>query len=61
GDLDIYATNGPGRENSLYANQLAQGNFTFVEVPAAAGAAAREQDSTGACFGDTDNDGDLDL
>jgi hypothetical protein len=61
GDLDIYATNGPGRDNSLYANQLAQGVFTFVEVPGAAGAAATGQDSTGVCFGDTDNDGDLDL
>lgn len=61
GDLDMYVTNGPGKDNSLYANQLAQGAFTFVEVPAAAGAAATSQDSTGVCYGDTDNDGDDDL
>ncbi len=61
GDLDIYVTNGPGHSNNLFANQLADGEFGFVEVPGAAGADATEQDSTGVCFGDIDNDGDPDL
>ena len=62
GDLDVYVTNGPGRANALYSNQLAEtGRFSFVDVPDAAGAAATDQDSTGVCFGDTDNDGDPDL
>jgi hypothetical protein len=62
GDLDIYATNGPGTANSLYQNQLVEsGNATFVDVAAAAGVAATAQDSTGVCYGDTDNDGDEDM
>lgn len=62
GDLDIYVTNGPGAANALLQNQLAQtGAATFVDVAAAAGVAAVDQDSTGVCFGDTDNDGDEDL
>lgn len=62
GDLDIYVTNGPGSPNSLYASQLAQGKgLKFVDVAAQAGVTATEQDSTGVCYGDTDNDGDHDL
>lgn len=62
GDLDIYVTNGPGRPNSLFQNQLAQtGQVTFVDVGAAAGVGAADQDSTGVCYGDIDNDGDQDL
>ncbi len=62
GDLDIYVTNGPGHANSLYRNMLQEtGRMTFVLVPDAAGAAATDQDSTGVCFGDIDNDGDQDL
>jgi len=62
GDLDIYVPNGPGRANSLYQNRLAQtGQTQFVDVAAAAGVEATDQDSTGVCFGDIDNDGDHDL
>lgn len=62
GDLDIYVTNGPGKDNALYRNRLAEdGRFSLELVPGAAGAAATEQDSTGACFGDLDNDGAPDL
>ncbi len=62
GDLDIYVTNGPGRANGLYQNQLAQtGQTRFVDVAVAAGVDAAAQDSTGVCYGDVDNDGDEDL
>lgn len=62
GDLDVYATNGPGAGNALYSNQLReQGQTVFVDRAAEAGVAAVEADSTGVCFGDTDNDGDHDL
>jgi hypothetical protein len=62
GDLDLYVTDGPGKDNSLYRNRLAQdGHFALELVPGAAGAGARDQDSTGTCFGDIDNDGDPDL
>jgi hypothetical protein len=62
GDLDVYVTNGPGRANSLFQNQLAQTHqATFVDVSTAAGVDATDQDSTGVCFGDIDNDGDEDL
>ena len=62
GDLDVYVTNGPGTPNSLYRNLLTEtGELGFEDVAVAAGVAARGQDSTGVCFGDTDNDGDPDL
>lgn len=62
GDLDIYATNGPGTANSLYSSQLVEtGELTFVDVGLQSGAAAIDQDSTGVVFGDIDNDGDHDL
>lgn len=62
GDLDIYVTNGPGAANSLFANQLTEtGALTFVDVASSAGIAATDQDSTGVCVGDIDNDGDADV
>ncbi len=62
GDLDIYVTNGPGRANSLYSNQLREtGQIRFRDVARQVGAGLADQDSTGVCFGDIDNDGDQDL
>ncbi|MCF6323827.1 MAG: CRTAC1 family protein [Gammaproteobacteria bacterium] len=62
GDLDIYATNSLGVSNSLYQNQYRQtGELTFIDVALQASVSAIEQDSTGACVGDIDNDGDRDL
>lgn len=62
GDLDVYVTNGPGAANSLFQNQLTQtGVVTFIDVAAAAGVTATDQDSTGVCFGDLDNDRDHDI
>ena len=61
-DQDIYVTNGPGQANSLFVNQLSDnGQLTFVDEAEALGVAAAEQDSNGACAGDIDNDGDMDL
>lgn len=62
GDIDIYVTNGPGTANSLYSNQLTEtGEISFIDVSVNAGVDASDQDSTGVCFGDIDNDGDHDL
>ncbi len=62
GDLDIYVTNGPGSPNSLYRNRLGEtGYLAFIDEAVGAGVDATAQDSTGACAGDLDNDGDEDL
>jgi enediyne biosynthesis protein E4 len=62
GDLDIYVTNGPGTPNSLFQNRLKEtGHLSFQDVAQSAGAALTSQDSNGVCFGDIENDGDLDL
>src|SRR5262245_61541091 len=43
GDEDFYVTNGPGADNNLFQNQLAQtGTLFFVDVGASSGAGARE-------------------
>ena len=62
GDLDLYVTNGPGRANSLFRNQLVpEGKLRFMDVAGPAGVAATAMDSQGACYADVDNDGDHDL
>jgi hypothetical protein len=62
GDQDLYVTNGLGRANSLYENQLVpSGTLSFVDVGVASGTGATAQDSNGACAGDIDNDGDREL
>ncbi len=62
GDLDVYVTNGPGVDNSLFSSQLSDlGQLTFIDVGASAGVGASDQDSSGVCFGDIDNDSDDDL
>lgn len=61
-DLDLYVTNGPGRPNSLYQNRLGRnGKLSFVDVSARAGVGLASVDANGACAGDIDNDGDMDL
>src|SRR6187549_3896854 len=62
GDSDIYVANGPGAPNSLFRNLLREtGQVRFQDVAQAAGAALTAQDSQGICYGDIDNDWDLDL
>jgi hypothetical protein len=62
GNLDLYVTNGPGRPDSLYKNQPGpDGKPNFVDVGQSAGVALTSVDANGACAGDIDNDGDMDL
>ncbi len=62
GDLDLYVTNGPGRNNSLFSNQLKEdGTPTFVDTASLAGVGLQDFDSIGSVAGDIDNDGDKDL
>lgn len=62
GDEDIYVTNGPGTPNSLFKNLFREtGEVRFQDVATTVGAALTRQDSQGVCYGDIENDGDLDL
>jgi hypothetical protein len=62
GDMDVYVTNGPGTPNSLFSNQLKEnGELIFIDNAEEAGVTATLQDSRGVCYGDIDNDGDMDL
>lgn len=62
GDKDIYVSNGPGKANSLYANQMMQTmRADYIDVATKARVDATDQDSNGICVGDTDNDGDIDM
>ncbi|MFH1571834.1 MAG: CRTAC1 family protein, partial [Gemmatimonadota bacterium] len=56
GDQDLFVTN-YGR-NRLYRNR---GDGTYADATEEAGVGGRPRWSTGACFGDYDGDGDLDL
>ena len=41
GDLDMYVTNGPGKVNSLYVNQLKEtGTLTFIDLGEESGVGA---------------------
>ncbi len=62
GNLDVFVTNGPGRPNSLYKNELGKRRgLRFADVAQRAGVALTSLDANGACAGDIDNDGDEDL
>lgn len=62
GDLDLFVTNGPGRRKSLYQNRLGKNKrLSFVDVAGPAGLALTDLDANGACAGDIENDGDMDL
>gem|GEM_PF-642041 len=62
GDLDLFIhawpSYAPGEFNILYRNN---GDGTFTDVTRSAGIAAIDEDSSGAYYGDYDNDGWLDL
>ncbi len=57
GDLDFFvtSTNGP---NKLYQND---GSLSFTDVTSSSGLFTEDLNTFGACFGDIDKDGDLDL
>lgn len=61
-DLDVFASNGPGADNTLLVNQLSEtGSLSFVDEGALRGVGLPDRDSQGACSGDLDNDGDTDM
>ncbi len=60
GDMDMYVVNGCGERCSLYRNDVATiGLFTDVTAETNVGDVGRY--ANGGCWGDYDNDGDLDL
>ena len=59
GDLDIYVINGQYERNTLYRNDI-NINGQFMDVTEITGVGGADY-SNGACWGDFDNDGDLDL
>ncbi len=60
GDLDLYVANDFGGGNSLFVNQLVEGEERFTEAAEERGVLDRSY-GMGVSFGDYDNDGDLDL
>lgn len=62
GWLDLYLTQGDAGHNRLFENRSQPGDYAFVEVQGAAGAAGGRTDSaSGPAFVDYDGDGDQDL
>ncbi len=58
GDADLFVSCAAGNTYYLYRNN---GNATFTEIAASAGVLGAGASGQGACWGDYDNDGDLDL
>ena len=61
GDMDVYVVNGRGNPNALYRNDIKEREI-FTDVTSDMGVACKGVGyGNGACWGDFDNDGDLDL
>lgn len=60
GYLDLYVTR-KDHPNTLYRNLLGGGTFEFEEVAATRGLDATGHDSLAVCYGDVDNDEDMDI
>ena len=60
GDMDLYVVNGRGERCSLYRNDVDTIGL-FTDVTAEMNVGDEDRYANGACWGDYDNDGDLDL